>query len=488
MVDIFMKTIKLAKQTMVDEFEVDGFWFAPNNPNHKVQGTLSFSPQDASLNLLGSLTQSEDDPLGLRSKVDFDTLHGVTWSGESVCLFDIHRTSNRINNSGFHSQTYKFKFMIVGGYFSSVEELMFQKVSFNSTYLESFMTTSAFNHEFEHNEKGILEGASTSFKYPERKKWDVPSIDCTFATSSHFAFDTKGYKKVNMEYKALLELISNSSQNYYWFLKKIYNLLSLISLFTGKEQFLKDLSFKVEDTPEIQNNKFKVFFTQKEFKEEKDLDTYKSITFPDIENDLANYLNKWYLLYDELEPLYNLYINTKFHGIYDEWKFLNYTRILEGYHRLKFTDSTFCNPTDYNPIKNAVISYLEEMITDDTLQELKKNMQNSISYAYEYPFKKRLIEIANSIDEPIFKGIFKSKKDMKGFMNKVKETRNKMTHPQTEESTIFIDFKLYLANVRLSALINALILIDLGFPSDFIEHKLSYLYYPLGTAKRELNS
>ncbi|MGG4560893.1 hypothetical protein CON78_05975 [Bacillus toyonensis] len=483
-----MKTIKLAKQTMIDEFEVDGFWFTPNNPNHKVNGKLSFSPQDASLNLLGSLTQSEDNPLSLRSKVDFDTIRGVTLSGESVCLFNINLTSNKIKFPGFPSQTYRFEFMIIGGYFSSVEELMFQKVSFNSTYLESFMNTSAFTHNFEHNGKGILKGASTSFKYPEIKKWDVPSIDCTFATSSHFDFDTNGYKKVDMEYKALLELISNSNQNYYWFLKKIYNLLSLISLFTGKEQFLKDLSFKIEDTPEVKNNKFKIFFTQKEFKEEKDIDTNKSITFPDIENDLANYLNKWYHLYNELEPLYNLYINTKYHGIYEEWKFLNYTRILEGYHRLKFKDSTFCNPTDYNPIKNAVISYLEETITDDALQDLKKNMQNSISYAYEYPFKKRLIEIANSIDEPIFKGIFKSKKDMKGFMNKVKETRNKMTHPQTEESNIFIGSKLYLANIRLSALINALILIDLGFPSDFIEHKLSSLYLNLETAKRELNS
>ncbi|MDX5866186.1 hypothetical protein SIL80_09820 [Bacillus cereus group sp. BfR-BA-01119] len=483
-----MKPIKLVKQTMVDEFEVNGFWFVPNKPNHKVQGTLSFSPQDASLNLLGSLTQSEDDPLGLRSKVDFDTLHGITWSGESVCLFNIHQTSNKINFSGFPSQTYKFQFMIVGGYFSSVEELMFQKVSFNSTYLESFINASAFTYHFDHNEKGILKGVDTSFKYPEIKKWDISSIDCTFAISSHFEFDTNSNKKIDMEYKALLELISNSNQNYNWFLKKIYNLLSLISIFTGKEQFLKDLSFKIEDTPEVQNNKFKVFFTQKDFKEEKDLDTNRSITFPDIENNLADYLNKWYLLYDELEPLYNLYTNTKFHGIYDTWKFLNYTRILEGYHRLKFTDSTFCDPTDYNPIKNAVISYLEEMITDDTLQDLKKNMQNSISFAYEYPFKKRLIEIANSIDEPIFKGIFKSKKDMKGFMNKVKDTRNKMTHPQTEESNIFIDFKLYLANIRLSALINAVILKDLGFPSDFIEYKLSYLYYHLGTAKRELNS
>ncbi|WP_254488450.1 HEPN domain-containing protein [Bacillus thuringiensis] len=480
-----MKTIKLAKQTMIDEFEVDGFWFVPNTPNYKVHGKLSFSPQDASLNLFGSLTQ---DPLGLYSKIDFDTIRGITESGEFVCLFNINRTSNKNNLSGFLSQTYKFEFMIVGGHFSSVKELMFQKVSFNSTYLESFISASAFTTNIKHDENHLLKGVSTSFEYPEIKKWDIPSIDSTFAISSNFQFNTSGNKKINMEYKALLELISNSSQNYSWFLKKIYNLLSLISLFTGKEQFLKDLSFKIEDTPEVRNNKFKVFFTQKEFKEEKDIDTNTSITFPDIENNLANYLDKWYLQYNELEPLYNLYINTKYHGIYEEWKFLNYTRILEGYHRLKFTDSTFCNPSDYNPIKDAIITYLEETITDDTLQDLKKNIQNSISYAYEYPFKKRLIDIANSIDDPIFKGIFKNKKDMKGFMNKVKETRNKMTHPQTEESNIFTDFKLYLANIRLSALINALILIDLGFPSDFIEHKLSYLYYNLGTAKRELNS
>ncbi|MGQ0516447.1 hypothetical protein ACT453_36905, partial [Bacillus sp. D-CC] len=73
-------------------------------------------------------------------------------------------------------------------------------------------------------------------------------------------------------------------------------------------------------------------------------------------------------------------------------------------------------------IKDAIIVHLEEIVTDDKLQDLKKNMQNSISYAYEYPFKKRLIDVANSIDAPIFNRFFQNKKDMKGFMNKVKET------------------------------------------------------------------
>ncbi|SDY43263.1 HEPN domain-containing protein [Bacillus sp. 166amftsu] len=482
-----MKTIKLVKQTMIDEFEVEGVWFNPNNPNHKVHGKLSFSPKDASLNLLGSLTEIDNDLFGLRQGIHFDTICGETLSGELVCLFHIIQTSNKIRFSGYHSQTYKFKFMIVGGHFSSADELIFQKVSFNSTYLESFMNISPYTFNFEDDVNGFMKSADASFKHPEINKWEIPSIDCAFATNSHFKFSTIGHKDVIMEYTALLDLISNSPQNYSWFLNKIYKLLSLFSLFTGKEQFLKDLSFKIEDTPEVQNNKYKVFFTQKDFKEEKDIDSIESITFSDIKDNLAIYLNKWYLLYNDLEPIYNLYINTKYHGIYEEWKFLNYTRSLEGYHRLRFTDSTFCNPSDYDPIKTAIITHLEETITDETLQDLKKNMQNSISYAYEYPFKKRLIEVANSIDAPIFNRIFKNKKDMKGFMNKVKETRNKMTHPQTEDSNIFSNRTLYLANIRLSALIHTLILIDLGFPSNFIEHKLSYLYYNLETAKRELN-
>ncbi|HHB2483307.1 TPA: HEPN domain-containing protein [Bacillus cereus] len=482
-----MKTIKLMKQTLIDEFEVDGFWFNPNNPNHKVHGKLSFSPKDSYLNLFGSLTQSADDPLGFHQTINFDTICGETLSGELVSLFHIRRTSNSTRFSGYPSQTYKFNFMIVGGHFSSADDLLFQKVSFNSTYLESFMNTSPYTYNFKNDENGFMKSTSTHFKHPEIHKWEIPCIDCIFATNSHFNFSTSGYKNVNMEFKALLDLISNSPQNYIWFLNTIDKILNLFSLFTGKEQFLKDLTFKIKDTPDIENNKFKIFFVQKDFKEGNDIDPIESITFPDIKDNLAIYLNTWFLLYDELEPIYNLYLDTKYQGIYEEWKFLNYTRILEGYHRLKFTDSTFCNPSDYEQIKDAIIAHLEEIVTDDKLQDLKKNMQNSISYAYEYPFKKRLIDVANSIDAPIFNRFFKNKKDMKGFMNKVKETRNKMTHPQTEDSNIFRSYKLYLANIRLSALIHALILIDLGFPSDFIENKLFYLYYNLETAKKELN-
>ncbi len=488
MIDNFMKTINLFTQSMTDEFEIEGLWFSPSTPDHKVHGKLSFSQNDSSLDLFGSLTEIDDDLFGLRQGAHPETICGVTLSGELVSLFHIFRTSNKIRFSGYHSQTYQFKFMIVGGHFSSVNDLAFQKASFNSTYLEIFMNTSPYTYSFENDSNSNMKGVDASFKYPESNKWKIPSIDCTISTNTIFNFSTNGHKNLNMKYKAMLDLISNSPQDYSWFLNKIYKLLSLFSLFTGKEQFLKDLSFEIEDTPEVKNIKFKVFFTQKDFKEEKDLDVNKCITFPDIKDNLAVYLDKWYLLYTELEPIYNLYINTKFHGIYEQWKFLNYTRILEGYHRLRFTDSTFCNPSDYDSIKDAIVTYLEEIITDEELQDLKKNMQNSISYAYEYPFKKRLIEVANSIDTPIFNGIFKNRKDMKGFMNKVKETRNKMTHPQTEDSNIFSDHSLYLANTRLNAIIHALILKDLGFSSEFIEHKLSYQYYSLGTAKRLLNA
>ncbi|PEQ78186.1 hypothetical protein CN454_05000 [Bacillus cereus] len=482
-----MKTIKLMNQTMIDEFEVDGVWFNPNNPNNKVHGKLSFSPKDAYLNLFGSLTQSDDDPLGLHQGIHFDTICGKTLSGELVSLFHIRRTSNSTRFSGYPSQTYKFNFMIAGGHFSSADDLLFQKVSFNSTYLESFMSTSPYTYNFENDENGFMKSTSASFKHPKINKWKIPSIDCIFSTNSNFNFSTSGYKNVSMEFKALLDLVSNSPQNCTWFLDNIYKILNLFSLFMGKEQFLKDLIFKIKDIPEIENNKFKMFFTQKDFKEGNEIDSIKSITFPDIKGNLANYLNTWFILYNELEPIYNLYLDTKYQGIYEEWKFLNYTRILEGYHRLRFTNSTFCNPSEYNQIKDTIIKHLDELITDDQLQDLKKNMQNSISFAYEYPFKKRLIDVANSIDAPIFNRFFKNKKDMKGFMNKVKDTRNKMTHPQAEDSNIFRNYKLYLANIRLSALIHALILIDLGFPTDYIENKLFYLYYNLETAKNELN-
>ncbi|PFU24398.1 hypothetical protein COK80_22870 [Bacillus anthracis] len=480
-----MESIKIMKKTLIDEFEVDGKWFRPNDSERSFHGKLLFSHTDTILHLFGSLTQTEQDPLGLHQLDDLNIIFGYTLEGELVTLFNVYQTSNQVRFGGHPSQSYKFDFFVVGGHFSSLEELNFDEVSFRSTYLESFICDPAFTFEFEH-EENILKQATASYAHPEIQEWQISNIGAQLKTTSHMQMNRTS-NGVDMQYKALMKLVPNTQQNYNWFLPKLYKLLSLFSIFTEKEQFFKELSFKVFGETPVQNKVYKVFFIQKDFIEISELNSIENIILPEIRENFGSHVNNWFQLYSELESIYNLYLNTKFNGVYEEWKFLNYTRILEGYHRLRYTDSTYCNPSEYESIKEGLHTYLDETLIDASMQQLKGNIKGATAFAYEYPFAKRLSEIGRNIERAIFNKIFRSYRELDSFMYKVKETRNKMTHPQVENQNILRDERLFLANVRLNALIHSLILIDLGFPPKFIERKIPHLHSFLITAMEEFN-
>lgn len=480
-----MKAIKIMKQTLIDNFEVDGIWFRPENQDNVVHGKLSFSHTNSKLNLFGSLTQTQQDPLNIQQPNDLNIIFGQTLNGELITLFNVYRTQNTVRFGGYPSQAFQFDYFVVGGHFANPDELVFDEASFNSTYLESFISASPFTEEFEHK-KNILQRATVSFAHPEIQEWKIPNLDAILKTNSNIQINTSD-TDVSLQYKALMKLVPDTPQNYNWYLPRLYKLLSLFSIFTEKEQFFKELSFKVNGETQTKNKSYKVFFTQKDFVETSEPSVVDSIVLPQIHDNFGTYVNNWFQLYDELESIYHLYLNTKFNGLYEEWKFLNYTRILEGYHRLKFTDSTYCNPSDYESIKSKINEYLDEALTDTNMQQLKKNIKGAISYAYEYPFAKRLTEIGRKIEKPIFDIIFRSNRDLDKFIFKIKETRNKLTHPQSKNQNIFQGFHLYLANIRLNALIHSIILLDLGLPTGFIEEKISYLHRNLTKAKAELN-
>ncbi|MED2847051.1 HEPN domain-containing protein [Bacillus toyonensis] len=476
-----MKDIRIQNQTMIDEFEVEGLWYLSTNPNHKISGKLSFSKDNMELTTLGTLTDIDDLPDFLPNY----TIFGDTLLGERVTLFMANETRTTSRAYGFHSQTFGFDFFIVGNHFQSLNDLIFDAVSFNSTYLESFLGIAPFKQIRE--SQGQHETTLT-FTPPELQEWKIPVINANLKTSFSFGTQLFQYKNVSMQHKSFLKLVPDTSQHYGWFMEQLNKLLNLFSIFIGKEQFFKELfliNYQIEGLKPLE--KCKVFFTQKDFAEGKAVNDYQNITVPEIKDHLDIYINKWFTLNNEFDSIYKLFFDTTFHGVYDEWKFLNYTRILEGYHRMKFTKSTYCDYNEYEKIKNLIQEFVEETIKEEHLKQLKTNIKSAISYSYEYSFQKRISELGKQLDKNIFKQIFKNRDDMDTFFYKTKETRNKMTHPQAEGTKIFRGANLKMANARLSALIKALILVDIGLPTDFVADKLPRLHIYLNSAKKHFN-
>ncbi|MEI2316483.1 hypothetical protein CN324_21560 [Bacillus anthracis] len=475
-----MKSIKMMQKTMLDEFEVDGIWHFNSSPGVKFHGRLSYSNTNIELNIFGSF-DVDDDYIG---KLNSDTILGKTLTGDLVTLFNPVTTSSTIRGNGFDSQTFEFNLFIVGGHFSSIEDLVFSNVVFNCTYLESFLSQKTFQRDRE-----ASRGTTTSISFidPEIQEWRISAINATLRTSYKFSNRLSSHKYASMEYTALLKLIPDKPQKYHWYMDELNKLFNLFSVFIGKELFFKELSLINYTSNNEETLKYTVFFKQKNFVEGSSINGIQSITLRQIKDSLEESINNWYTLYSELDSLYKLYFNTYYHGVYDEWKFLNYTRILEGYHRMKYVESTYCDHDEYEQIKHKLHSCIDEILTEEHLRSLKSNLKNALSYSYEYSFQKRLTEVIKTIDKQIFKEIFKNRADMDKFIYKVKETRNKMTHPQSEDNTIYRGNDLHLANIRLSALIKTLILVDIGLSPEYISTKLPNLVYNLRIAKINFN-
>ncbi|HDX9636364.1 TPA: HEPN domain-containing protein [Bacillus thuringiensis] len=478
-----MKDINIQKQTLIDEFEVDGLWHLSTNPDHKVTGKLFFSKENIELNTFGSLTDLDE----YTDWVPSHTILGETLSGEHVTLFLATETRSTSRAYGFDSQTFECQFFIVGNHFQSQNDLIFDAVSFNSTYLESFLGSAPFKRTRNKPSEGQSETTMT-FTPPEKLEWRIPIINANLYTSFSFSSNLSPYKNVSMQHRSQLKLVPDTSQHFEWFIEQLNKLLNLFSIFIGKEQFFKEVSlinYQIKGLDPLDT--CKVFFTQKDFAEGHSVNNIQNITLSETKDQLDIYINNWFVLSNEFDSIYKLYFDTTFHGIYDEWKFLNYTRILEGYHRIRFTKSTYCDYNEYEKIKCLIQEFIEETIKEEHHKQLKTNIKNAISYSYEYSFQKRLTELGKQLNKSIFKQIFKNRDDMDKFFYKTKETRNKMTHPQTEGTKIFRGYDLKMANARLIALINAIILVDIGLSADFIAAKLPHLQIYLNLAKKHFN-
>ena len=467
-----LKSIELKNQTLIDDFDIYGQWYISTNPEVKISGKLSFSNKNMELTTFGSLVEFEDI-------IYSHTIFGITTSGECVTLFNADGINSTISEQGSEIQVFKPIFFVVGEHFLSTDDLIFDKVKFSSTYLESLLNIPVFNGEQTASTFGF------SFTYPDIQQWRIPSIDTTLKTNYHFTSRLSKTKHVSMKHTALLELIPDETQSYSWFMEQLDILLNLFSLFSGQEQFLKEISFiNKKETCSV----CKVFITQNGFTEVPKHSSLELITLTDTQDKFESYIDEWFKLYKKYHSIYKLYFDTTYNGVYNEWKFLNYTRILEGYHRLKFTESTYCTPLEYENIKNKIQTFIEENITEEHLSPLKKNVQNAISYSYEYSFQKRLSELSRKLDKRLYNQIFKNRDDLDRFFYRVKETRNKMTHPQTEGTKIFQGMDLEAANLRLNILIKILIFVDIGFPPEFLEEKLPHTQVSLLAAKSHFNN
>lgn len=171
----------MAARTMFDGFQDKGRWWLPGNDGHKVPGTLHYKAGEAILlGLDGTFAGATTTPPFMRHEPNLPIVHGHLNDGTPCTALHGRYTSGNWNSHGHATATYQVLHLFEGKHFNAVEDVAFDSLSFNSTYLEQWCKTPTLGFPNPDGEYEMLVG----HKRPEAIIIPVPNFDFEFRAES----------------------------------------------------------------------------------------------------------------------------------------------------------------------------------------------------------------------------------------------------------------------------------------------------------------
>jgi hypothetical protein len=189
-------------------------------------------------------------------------------------------------------------------------------------------------------------------------------------------------------------------------------------------------------------------------------------TLGDIHGDFGRFLNNWFGKAERLGPVYDLYFATAYGSpAYLDDRFLSLVQGVEAYHRRALGTTEL--PEEEHERR------IEEVLRM-TPEAHKDWLRGKLAYSNEPSLRKRLKEILRrdpGVMEPIFGS---SKKERLGFVGKVVDTRNYLTHyDEGKKEAAAVGRELYELTERLKSVLEACLLREVGFEGDHLKEVLS---------------
>ena len=392
--------------------EYQGFWWLPSNPNELVAGVLTFKPSEIiELKLMGALVGNSG---GNQDHVNLPIILGVV-ERKIITLSDCIRTKFNSSRPGYDSETYRVKFVFIGEHFQDPQEIQFNEVSIQSTYLSDWVDfpliqTSSID------DTNNLQQFTFIYNQPESIKANIIEGEI-----SVFYGWQNSRKLYDIDFKQLPYI--SIKVNQFISFEDLYSqyicpILDFLTLATGKPNFLEKIEFNLRkpDLKIIEMLLVNHSITPKETLLPDDL--YFSLA--DIDSEFSLILQKWFNSFEELKSIFNLIFSTEYKpDMYLESKFLNIAQAAESYHRRR--------------CKNHVLTKLEheariKAILDNTPEEYKKWLKEKLHFSNEPTLHNRLIELLDKTQKVMNPLVG----DHLTFVRKVKYTRNYFTHWNTD--------------------------------------------------------
>lgn len=459
--------------SLLENFEIKGFWWLPENQNKKIPGILKFSAgKKICLNLMGSFHESLIDWIKIIQCPDI--ILGESEVGTRITLLQTSEIKMKAVSSALSNKqlsSFDCKNILIGAYFSKVDDIKFKNMKVDLTYLTDWLNPLPFKCE--------PNFSSCKYVAPENHTMKLENIDTNLSivcsARGSISFDT-----VFMGIESFFIIEPMESKDLNWFNNFLKNLGNFLTLIIGSPVYPRKIRAKSSHDEHIEL----YFVVQDPVFREKLHFSQMMIPYNDIKDYLDIVLDNWFKEFDVLGPIYELFLGTYYeaHRLYPHFYFLSLIQGIEGFHRLIYGDEgKYLSDDDYEPIRNTLIKAIPVVlhpqvdfwsfsVPDPNGYPLNKKypegfreaLKIRIKYGNEYSLRKRFKLLFDKFWESMDGKLDKNRNK---FTEDIVLTRNYLTHyvkDSKNKGRILEGDNLISSNVVLKSFLLTALLIHIG--------------------------
>lgn len=442
------------------ELEYLGEWWLPDRPDHRVVGTLQFSRQAGPvLQLLGDLSPhavnlgTEQHPAILGDAIDVGK---VTLRG---CWQKSQRGSRKRGSRSQRLTTYKAQWLLVGQHFPAVAPPVFKSISVTITHLKEWVERSGIEYTTTTDDQGspinvaYSEPASITAQIRENRITIMPQLPVT-----------PGEFDIILSQEFILRIDSDQAKTLrQWLDSTVYRIVDFFTLATGSPNRVEAMYASIEAAPgksHMHALPVEVLFMPRHRHLSGDpLDASSMVfSYERVANTFDHVVNAWNDAYSEMTGVIRLYLSALYNRDrfpFRDAEFLSAVQAVESFHR-RNRHGLVLDRDEHEALRERILTAVEEAD--------RPWLEEKLRFSNEKPLAQRIRELIEETS-----GLFDApmNNNVEEFIKKVKNTRNYLTHYDSEiERKKMSEFDTIISTEVLLLILQLLILRRLGFSDE----------------------
>jgi hypothetical protein len=449
-----------------------GLWWTPADPDEKLNGTLTITKGDPSLDVVGDfghevIRESDGERAYSMSLADQERVLGVTTDGRSVTLVGCTEVSGHAHFPGIATAIYRARAAIFGHAFEPDAPIELNEIEVRTTELEQWVGHVPFPVE-QSDPKNDAALATVAVTRPQSIEVPLANGD---GAQLRFEIHTSGLGIIStdatLRYAAWIGVRFAQRRELAEAVRAVDQLRNFLSLAVGKPLTVLAVDGYRDDVVDEQGHRkpLQMLYSVARNPEPSDRSLQPRqmlFTFGEARDRFAEVLGAWFDHHELLEPVFALYFGTLYNqSLYLEQRFIALSQAIETYDRRRRPKAKERDATEHKDLIRVIVEAVPEQHQEWLKEEL--------AYSNELPLAKRLENVLRACGNVTARIV--GDQGAPAFIRSVRDTRNYYTHwdPAGKRRAATEPRDLYRLTLQLQTVLETLFLLELDFECQRIE-------------------